>query len=345
MPARSRTILLATNSSQSIIAEVADGTVNSIGYSAYGEQSGQHPVATKLGFNGQLRESKIGWYLLGNGYRAYNPRLMRFHSPDSWSPFGGGGLNAYMYCVGDPVNRSDPTGHVPWVEPWLKKGAMNTFNFLFGGSEITGPSRSQAIKATLSTGKRMSRETGDLAAMSKAGKTLYEEAPSINKSGASPPLGDGNTNSVVWGTTEPFVPTPARPKVAQGRGVQVTNQNPPPYKHPTPYKEARQQMDYTAKSLDAFAEGANKYYTVARMSMEPQNHVHRSTTHPTSTRLPALYMANRQDEANSRANALELVRMTQRNLRNGINAPERAARWGVEDARAAQGPWAWSRGR
>jgi hypothetical protein len=49
--------------------------------------------------------------LLGNGYRAYNPRLMRFHSPDSWSPFGGGGLNAYMYCVGDPVNRSDPTGH------------------------------------------------------------------------------------------------------------------------------------------------------------------------------------------------------------------------------------------
>lgn len=36
---------------------------------------------------------------------------MRFHSPDSWSPFGGGGLNAYMYCMGDPVNRVDPTGH------------------------------------------------------------------------------------------------------------------------------------------------------------------------------------------------------------------------------------------
>ncbi|WP_247256760.1 RHS repeat-associated core domain-containing protein [Pseudomonas moorei] len=65
-----------------------------------------------MGFNGQLREARLGWYLLGNGYRAYNTRLMRFHSPDSWSPFGGGGLNAYMYCVGDPVNRVDPTGHM-----------------------------------------------------------------------------------------------------------------------------------------------------------------------------------------------------------------------------------------
>ena len=63
MPARSRTILLATNSGQSIIAEVADGAVNSIGYSAYGEQSAQRPIATKLGFNGQLRESKIGWFI------------------------------------------------------------------------------------------------------------------------------------------------------------------------------------------------------------------------------------------------------------------------------------------
>ncbi|KPZ22499.1 RHS repeat-associated core domain-containing protein, partial [Pseudomonas syringae group genomosp. 3] len=31
--------------------------------------------------------------------------------PDSLSPFGKGGLNAYAYCAGDPVNRSDPSGH------------------------------------------------------------------------------------------------------------------------------------------------------------------------------------------------------------------------------------------
>jgi RHS repeat-associated protein len=108
---KQRVILLATDSNQSIIGENVEGKVNTIGYSAYGEQSAQQEVASALGFNGQLREAKLGWYLLGNGYRAYNTRLMRFHSPDSWSPFGGGGLNAYMYCVGDPVNRVDPTGH------------------------------------------------------------------------------------------------------------------------------------------------------------------------------------------------------------------------------------------
>lgn len=107
----SRVVLLATDRSQSILGEIVDGQTNTLSYSAYGEQSAPQKVETRLGFNGQLREASIGWYLLGNGYRAYNPRLMRFHSPDSWSPFGGGGLNAYMYCVGDPVNRVDPTGH------------------------------------------------------------------------------------------------------------------------------------------------------------------------------------------------------------------------------------------
>lgn len=39
---------------------------------------------------------------------------MKFCSPDEWSPFGRGGVNAYAYCAGDPVNGSDPTGHNVW---------------------------------------------------------------------------------------------------------------------------------------------------------------------------------------------------------------------------------------
>jgi hypothetical protein len=30
--------------------------------------------------------------------------------PDRQSPFGLGGCNAYAYCLGDPVNRTDPSG-------------------------------------------------------------------------------------------------------------------------------------------------------------------------------------------------------------------------------------------
>lgn len=110
---QSHTLLLATDNKNSVLAAVARCKHHPIAYSAYGKQSAQQEIAARLGFNGELREAHIGWYLLGNGYRAYNPTLMRFHSPDSWSPFGRGGLNAYMYCVGDPVNASDPTGHMP----------------------------------------------------------------------------------------------------------------------------------------------------------------------------------------------------------------------------------------
>lgn len=63
-----------------------------------------------LAFTGQLFDSHVGGYHLGNGRRTYNPKLMRFHSPDSLSPFSTGGLNAYAYCAGDPVNRVDPSG-------------------------------------------------------------------------------------------------------------------------------------------------------------------------------------------------------------------------------------------
>lgn len=64
------------------------------------------------GFNGERCDPVSGGYHLGNGYRAYNPVLMRFNCPDSLSPFGEGGINPYAYCAGDPVNFTDPSGHM-----------------------------------------------------------------------------------------------------------------------------------------------------------------------------------------------------------------------------------------
>ncbi|WLI78417.1 RHS repeat-associated core domain-containing protein [Kosakonia sp. H02] len=66
------------------------------------------------GFNGERADPVSGSYHLGNGYRAYNPVLMRFNCPDSLSPFGSGGINPYAYCAGDPVNHTDPSGHISW---------------------------------------------------------------------------------------------------------------------------------------------------------------------------------------------------------------------------------------
>ncbi|KID81095.1 YD repeat-containing protein [Metarhizium guizhouense ARSEF 977] len=68
-------------------------------------------TSSSLGFNGQWKDPVTGWYHLGNGYRVYNPVLMRFHTPDPWSPFTSGEINPYAYCLGDPINRVDPSGH------------------------------------------------------------------------------------------------------------------------------------------------------------------------------------------------------------------------------------------
>ncbi|MBH3384923.1 RHS repeat-associated core domain-containing protein [Pseudomonas juntendi] len=80
-------------------------------YSPYGHHIQGSGLPSLLAFNGERPDAITGRYHLGNGYRQFSPVMMRFCSPDSWSPFGAGGFNAYVYCAGDPTNRTDPTGH------------------------------------------------------------------------------------------------------------------------------------------------------------------------------------------------------------------------------------------
>ena len=103
--------LLATDLQRSVLHAVNPDKTRPIVYNAYGHRPAESGVASVLGFNGERADPVTGHYLLGNGYRAFNPVLMRFNSPDSWSPFGRGGINSYGYAGGDPVNRVDPSGH------------------------------------------------------------------------------------------------------------------------------------------------------------------------------------------------------------------------------------------
>ncbi|AVX25109.1 YD repeat-containing protein-containing protein [Pseudomonas syringae pv. atrofaciens] len=108
------TTLIASDLHNSVLHASEDGHHADIAYTPFGHHQAVQAGAELPGFNGEQPDPLTGHYLLGNGYRAYNPVLMRFNSPDSMSPFGRGGLNAYAYCVGDPVNRTDPTGHESW---------------------------------------------------------------------------------------------------------------------------------------------------------------------------------------------------------------------------------------
>ncbi|WP_242485731.1 RHS repeat-associated core domain-containing protein [Pseudomonas sp. TH41] len=121
------TRLLATDQQRSVLNVIDATRTHFLAYIPYGHRPPENGLLSLLGFNGERPDPVTEHYLLGNGYRAFNPALMRFNSPDSWSPFGAGGVNAYAYCKGDPVNRSDPTGHVP---PFFAKlfGASNAVN-------------------------------------------------------------------------------------------------------------------------------------------------------------------------------------------------------------------------
>ncbi|ATB63363.1 RHS repeat-associated core domain-containing protein [Pseudomonas mosselii] len=104
------TSLLVTDIAGSVLKRLNDQQPDVFVYCAFGHRGSVRAVAPLLGFNSQHREPSTGVYLLGNGYRSFNPVLMRFVSADDMSPFGDGGINAYSYCHNDPINRADSSG-------------------------------------------------------------------------------------------------------------------------------------------------------------------------------------------------------------------------------------------
>jgi len=120
------TTLLAENSQSSIVNSSSRNSRKYLSYTAYGH--GQTDLT--LGYTGQRYDRLTNCYHLGNGYRAFSPQIMRFLSPDSLSPFRNRTLNAYAYCMGDPINRHDPSGHT-WkaLKAWITQAgtAVRTF--------------------------------------------------------------------------------------------------------------------------------------------------------------------------------------------------------------------------
>ncbi|WP_372501317.1 RHS repeat-associated core domain-containing protein [Tistrella mobilis] len=110
------TTLYGTDGKGSVLLAAGIG---SFAYTPYGFR----PISTAVpnGFDAERQDPATGMIHLGNGYRAYDPALMRFTTPDSWSPFGPGGINRYAYCAGDPINLADPTGHLS-VSAWIGIG-------------------------------------------------------------------------------------------------------------------------------------------------------------------------------------------------------------------------------
>lgn len=88
------------------------------------------PACTsRLGYVGVYLEPVAALQVFGNGCRAYSSCLMRFTSQDRRSPFDKGGINAYGYCLANPVNRADRSGQfsTTLIAPLLS-GAINAIS-------------------------------------------------------------------------------------------------------------------------------------------------------------------------------------------------------------------------
>ncbi|MFU2330579.1 RHS repeat-associated core domain-containing protein [Pseudomonas sp. NFX98] len=134
------TSLLATDQQRSVLHTLKTNHQRQpIAYSPYGHRPAENGLLSLTGFNGQRPDPVTGHYLLGNGYRAFNPVLMRFNSPDSLSPFGKGGLNSYVYCENDPINYHDETGHIPALIRWIGKQTGHISSSFDQGYLVTKP--------------------------------------------------------------------------------------------------------------------------------------------------------------------------------------------------------------
>lgn len=108
----SSTGLLAVDGKGSVLTVKGKEKHEIHNYSPYGHDPTLPSARTLLGFNGEHLEANSGYQMLGNGYRPYSLKLMRFLAPDNLSPFAGGGINAFNYCGDDPVNYADVSGHI-----------------------------------------------------------------------------------------------------------------------------------------------------------------------------------------------------------------------------------------
>ena len=161
--------LIGTNKANSTLLTY-DGNTQQVNlYSAFGSvdnvQNGLLP-----GFNGERPDPLTGVSHLGNGYRAYNPILMRFTCPDNESPFGARGINPYAYCQNDPVNVADPSGH-GFIFRLVRRGLTALLKH-FVEEEVAKSMAKQIAKFadnTITYGTQITSAATDIAAYNDAG--------------------------------------------------------------------------------------------------------------------------------------------------------------------------------
>jgi len=171
-------LLLASNQQRSVLSALGALQPISFAYAPYGYRSLDCGLPGLPGFNGEEPDRITGHYLFGNGYRAFNPVLMRFNSPDDLSPFDKGGINAYVYCGGDPANREDRTGHTwKFVKPLLRAiGVMRKSQ----GKKVNTPENPKSVQDPQTQNRAVGRTTNsDLTSSHSSSNSVSEQSRAL----------------------------------------------------------------------------------------------------------------------------------------------------------------------
>ena len=105
------------------IVDVVDVVVKSYTYDAYGNTSSSGTFINSFAYTGAVIDPETGLYYMNARY--YDPETGRFISQDTYRGDGEAFWHLYMYCDGDPVNNTDPTGHagiriVEYIKGWIE---------------------------------------------------------------------------------------------------------------------------------------------------------------------------------------------------------------------------------
>jgi RHS repeat-associated protein len=109
-------------------------------YAPYGSlRYSQGTMPTDYGFTGQRNDATTGLQYYGS--RFYDPQAAQFVSADTVLPGGGYdplGLSRYAYVEGNPVIRTDPSGHAWWsgivnsVHHWVSHAVSTVRSWVSG---------------------------------------------------------------------------------------------------------------------------------------------------------------------------------------------------------------------
>jgi RHS repeat-associated protein len=132
------------------LTDATGNAANPTRYAAYGESTNP-PTTTQKNYIGERFDADTGLMYLN--FRYMNPVTGRFISPDDWDPIKVGvGTNRYAYSENDPINKSDPNGHIDAISAASPEG-------FFGGLSDTIASGLERLGASIRGGATAAAET------------------------------------------------------------------------------------------------------------------------------------------------------------------------------------------